>query len=122
LRAAHENPDTSIMRSRLITPSLWLTFLLSLLIIMLGVFAEQSEPLLQFDRQLIQQGEWWRLISGNLIHYGLYHLLMNTAALLLCGYVLLRDLNPRAYAALLLISAISVSGGLYFYNPELSWY
>lgn len=105
-----------------ITPSLWLSICLCALLLALGAFPAITEPLLQFDRQRIGNGEWWRLLSGQLVHYGVYHLLMNVAALGLCGFVLLRYLSLPAYATLLLVSGLGVGLGLYFLSLELDFY
>src|SRR5690606_17108642 len=105
-----------------ITPSLWLSICLCALLLALGAFPTITEPLLQFDRQRIEGGEWWRLLSGHFVHYGAYHLLMNVAALALCGFVLLRHLGLLAYATLLLICALGVGLGLYFLSLELEFY
>lgn len=105
-----------------ITPSLWLSICLCALLLALGAFPTITEPLLQFDRQRIESGEWWRLLSGQIVHYGVYHLLMNVAALALCGFVLLRYLSLAAYATLLLVCALGVGLGLYFLSLELEFY
>lgn len=109
------------MIQRHITPSLWLTIGLGLLLLLLGSFPSLTEPLLQFDRQQIASGEWWRLLTGQMIHYGVYHLLMNVAALALCGFVLLRQLDLLSYSILLLVCAVSVGVGLYFFS-QLDFY
>jgi rhomboid family GlyGly-CTERM serine protease len=105
-----------------LTPSLWLTLGLSGLILLLGLFPSVTEPLLQFDRGRVDNGEWWRLLSGQVVHYGIYHLAMNIAALLLCGYVLLRELSLRSYISLLVITALGVGLGIYTINRELDFY
>jgi len=101
-----------------------LTFTLSLTLVTLLLAAVQgwSEPWLEFNRSAIDQGQWWRLVTGHWVHYGVYHLLMNSAALLLCGYVLLIDLKPGHYVALLLTCLLSVGLGLYWGNPQLGYY
>lgn len=104
------------------TASLWLTLALSALLVLLGLFPAVTEPLLQFDRDQIRDGAWWRLLSGQLVHYGYYHLAMNVAALLLCGVVLLRQLTLWTYLLILLISAAAVGLGLYFFTADLSFY
>jgi len=38
---------------------------------------------LRYQRGAILDGQWWRLISGNLVHLGWSHLLLNLAGLIL---------------------------------------
>ncbi len=104
------------------SPSLALTLVLALLLLLLGLFPGWSEPLFEFNRDRIATGEVWRLLTGQLVHYGYYHLAMNLAALLLCGYVLLQDLSLRDYSLLLLISGLCVGLGLYTWDTQLDFY
>lgn len=102
--------------------SLLISLSLALIMLLLGLISGISEPLLQYDRERIFAGELWRLISGQLVHYGFYHLLMNIAALLLCGYVLLRELSASAYGSLLASSALAVGLGLLAFDPQMDYY
>jgi len=105
-----------------LSPSLCFTLLLGSLLLALGLFAPITEPLLQFDRASIIQGQGWRLFTSQLIHYGIYHLAMNIVALLLCGYLLLQQLTPMRYAGLLVTCLIGVGFGLYYGHPDLQFY
>ncbi|MBE8716824.1 rhombosortase [Cellvibrio polysaccharolyticus] len=99
-----------------------LTLLLVALLALAGLFQTITEPLLQFDRNAIAQGEWWRLISSQFIHYGVYHLLMNAAALVIINAALWRDAAVKHYLATL-ITCLAVTGiGLWFFDPELFFY
>ena len=104
------------------TPSIYLSLSLAGFILLLGLFPSATEELLQFDRTRIAAGEWWRLYTGQLVHYGIYHLLMNLAALLLCGYIFLSNVSLKTYFSLLMVTATFVGLGIYWYNPELSFY
>lgn len=105
-----------------LTPSLWLTLGLSTLILLLGLFPSITEPLLQLDRNRVDAGEYWRLLSGQIVHYGVYHLLMNIAALLLCGIIFLSSCSLVTYSSLLLFTGSCVGLGIYWGNPELHYY
>jgi membrane associated rhomboid family serine protease len=52
----------------------------------------------------VRQGEWWRLLTGPLLHGGIFHLLMNGAALLAVGETIER-LAHRAYLPLVFLAA-----------------
>lgn len=104
------------------TPALWLTLSLAGVLLVLGWFSSSDNNLLELDRLRIAEGEWWRLLSGNLVHYGFYHLLMNFAALLVCGYVFFLRCNLWLYSGLLLFSGLCVGLGVYWGTPEFMFY
>ncbi len=104
------------------TPSLVLSVSLSALAIMFSAFGPSTEPLLEFNRTEIIEGEYWRLFTGNFVHYGFAHLAMNLAAFLLVGFSLLREISLRIYIPLLISSALAVGVGTLLWNPELSFY
>lgn len=104
------------------TPAFLLTLSLAGMLLVLGWFSSPGNNPLELDRLRIAEGEWWRLLSGNLVHYGLYHLLMNLAALLVCGYVFFLRCNLWLYSGLLLFSGFCVGLGVYWGNPEFVTY
>lgn len=107
---------------RPINPSLAVTVGLAALMLVLGLLASRSVPALEFNRSLITQGQWWRLLTGHWVHYGVYHLAMNISAFLLCGFVLLRNLTLRQYTLLLNVCLLGVGGALYWLSPLLDHY
>lgn len=77
---------------------------------------------LNWQRQLIGAGEYWRLVSGNLLHTNHWHLLMNLA-----GFWVILSLHHFHYRAagllLLLLSLCLGEGiGLYLFYPSLHAY
>ncbi len=104
------------------TLSLLLSVSLSILIIMFGVFGASIEPILEFNRTKIVEGEYWRLFTGNLVHYGFAHLAMNIAAFLIIAISLLREVSLKIYIPLLISCAMAVGIGTLLWNPELVFY
>lgn len=51
-------------------------------------------------------GEWWRLISANFLHYGLFHLITNMLSLLLIGRLIELSLGAKYYLTIYLVSGI----------------
>lgn len=98
--------------------SLKITLGLAALILILGLVPSWSVPALEFNRSSITDGQWWRLITGHWVHYGLYHLAMNASAFVLCGYILLRGLPAHHYVLLLCTCLLGVGGGLYWLSPQ----
>jgi rhomboid family GlyGly-CTERM serine protease len=77
---------------------------------------------LKFDRGLLAQGEWWRLLSAHFVHLDLVHAVLNGLGLILMWALFARDYRPLGWLAIYLASSLAVSAGLWFLNPELEWY
>ncbi len=98
------------------------TLLLSLAMLLFSLAGADVESILEFNRSEIDSGECWRLFSGNLVHYGNAHLVMNLAAFLLIGLSLLHDLSAKNYILLFMFCALCVCIGVLWGNPELLFY
>ncbi len=77
---------------------------------------------LRFSRQEILDGQWWRLITGNLVHLGYPHLALNLAGLLVISILLAPSMSVRQWSLTGLFSMLGVGLGLLIFDPELSWY
>ncbi len=60
----------------------------------------------------VQEGEWWRIVTANFLHFGHIHLLTNMIALYLLGRFVELQLGRTRYLVLYLVSGIG-SMGLY---------
>jgi len=54
-------------------------------------------------------GEWWRLLTSTFVHSGLFHLLINMAALLQIGFILERLVGRVLFAAVYVVAGIFAS-------------
>lgn len=99
-----------------------LPLLLSSLSLLLQIAAPTSNHWLRFERMAIIDGEWWRILTGNLVHLGWQHLWMNLAGLILIWLLFGRLLSNRQWLIVITISALGVSLGLLVLNPRLEWY
>ena len=77
---------------------------------------------LRFDRQAIDGGAAWRLLSGNFVHLGTAHLAMNLTGLALVVALVWPRFGALEWAALTLGASLFVGLGLYLFNPEIGWY
>jgi rhomboid family GlyGly-CTERM serine protease len=80
----------------------------------------QSEWL--FHRTGIEQGESWRILTGNLVHTNYYHLLMNLSGLAFICLLFKDFLSVKVYYLSLLITSLAVGLGIYFFSTNLIWY
>lgn len=66
----------------------------------------------------ILQGDYYRLLTGAFLHYGVIHLALNCWALWILGRHLEAELGPLRFAALYLISALGGDVAAYVFNPN----
>jgi len=76
---------------------------------------------LEFRRSLIAQ-EPWRLASGNLVHAGWRHALLNAAAWPLIARLFAAELAPHRQCLLIGASCVVIGALLYLLVPQLAWY
>lgn len=96
--------------------------LLAVLLIVLWAFGERAVLALRYDRLPLADGEWWRLLTGHLVHGGLQHLLLNLAGLAVIVLLFPNEYSPREWFLIGLTSALAIGAGLWWLSPEVSWY
>jgi len=79
-------------------------------------------PQLRYSRALIEQGHWWLFITGNFVHLGWGHLVLNLAGLAMVWWFFIDDLKAWEWLLALLISGLFVTAGLYLFDVHLIWY
>lgn len=75
-----------------------------------------------FARDLLEQGQGWRLLSAHFIHANLIHLLLNMLALALVLALYDRVFYWSEWLVLIICSALIQSMVLYLYIPKVSYY
>lgn len=76
---------------------------------------------LVYERGAVLDGELWRLVTGNWVHFSPAHLALDAAALAVVGLILERRGSAR-FALLCLVAAASVGITIHVASPELSRY
>lgn len=95
---------------------------LSLLCLLLTLAGPQLTQFLRYDRAAVAAGEWWRLFSGNLVHLGYWHLLLNVLSLVLLVLLCPERLSPAEWLRRLLLIGTGMSLCLYFFAPAVLTY
>lgn len=88
----------------------------------LFLFQDHSLSLLEFNRNAINNGEWWRILTGNLMHSNHWHLLLNLGGLLLATLLIGHLLSWRHFLALTISNGVMVSLLIYWFNPDTIYY
>jgi rhomboid family GlyGly-CTERM serine protease len=88
----------------------------------LAVGGEEARELGRYERDAIANGEYWRLVSGHLVHLGLGHLWPNLAALVVVGALFDGVLSNKDLWRVCLAAAAAIDLGLYVLEPDVAWY
>lgn len=67
-----------------------------------------------FDRELIKQGDIWRLLSGHMVHLNWSHCLLNMAGLMIVACFFSTHASLKQWFFVLLVSACVVSAGIWW--------
>ena len=95
------------------------------LVVVSGIFellGGTGRALLQFDRVAIVDLEIWRLLTGQLVHLGPSHWLLNTFGLILAWLLVGMHFSGRQWLIVTAVSIAGVDAGLWFFDPQLIWY
>lgn len=99
----------------------WRTLLLSGFASLLFILFGAAPETLVYSRETIQQGEWWRLITGHWVHSDSGHALWDISALLLLGWFY-ETHTRQSLLRLLVPSSLFISAAIWFLLPELDYY
>jgi len=78
--------------------------------------------ILRYDRAAVAAGEWYRLLSGNLVHLGWWHLLFNGLSLVLLVLLCPEVLSWGEWLRRVALIGSGMSLCLYFFVPGLQNY
>lgn len=101
---------------------LWPLWILGIAAAIASWFGGPMSPSLRYQRDIILQGEWWRLVTGHLVHLGNSHLLLNLAGLVLLGWVFAPGLRAAHWLLVLAGSWLALTLGFLLLEPQLQWY
>lgn len=101
----------------------WATILAILVAcLVLATGGDEWRELGRYERSAIESGQYWRLISGHLVHLGIGHLWPNLTALVVIGALFDDVFGNADWWCATLVSAAAIDAGLYWFNPNVLWY
>jgi rhomboid family GlyGly-CTERM serine protease len=77
---------------------------------------------LRYERVAVAAGQWWRLVTGHVVHLDLRHALLNAAGLVLLWVLFAGLRTPRYWLFVLLASMLAIDVGFWWLEPQLAWY
>ncbi len=78
--------------------------------------------LLQYDREAVAAGQYWRLLTAHLVHLGWDHLALNVAGLAGLWWLYGELYSARQWLVLVIACALLISLALYLASPGVAWY
>src|SRR5271156_1563169 len=100
---------------------IWLLLILVLLGAVLGL-GDSVSALLRYDRSAIAGGGWWRLLTAHIVHLDVHHLILNELGLVLMWSLFAQDYDAVDWCIIVLSGALSISCGLWWLSPKVTWY
>ncbi len=101
-------------------------YLVPLVVAALAIIAQFSGDTVQqdlrYDRDAILYGEVWRLLSGNFLHLGNMHLLLNLAGLALIWMFFGARFSHGQWIVIVLVTSIATGAGLLVFTPDVGLY
>ena len=75
-----------------------------------------------FNRNDINQGQLWKIVSGNFTHSNIPHLLLNLSGVWVLGFLFIDTLSSKTFILSSAFLAVIVGLGLFYYSPALTAY
>ncbi len=86
------------------------------------VFAAPAlQGALIYDRLAVAEGEWWRLLTGNLVHHSPSHFMSDVLAVFVAGSLIERRRYP-CFPVVCLLAAAAIGAALYVVVPDMGYY
>lgn len=97
---------------------------LAIVALLVGLYLSTAGSVmeLRYDRDGILAGEFWRLVTGHLVHGDAAHLGWNALGILLVWFLFGREYTPGQWLVILLASTASTDLGFLALEPDLGWY
>lgn len=100
----------------------WSTSLVVALVLLFSLSPAAWVEQLSLTQSGVAAGQWWRLLTSQIVHLSVNHALLNAAGFLIVSVSFRQDVTPLREIIILLFSMLGVGLGIYRFNPEIGWY
>ncbi|HJS22211.1 MAG TPA: rhombosortase [Steroidobacteraceae bacterium] len=101
---------------------LWAFLAICAVLVALESLGDDGRLQLRYERELIAQGQWWRLVTAHIVHLGWTHLALNVMGLALMWALFFPDYSPRGWALILACSLVTIDAAFFFIERDVRWY
>lgn len=78
--------------------------------------------LLAYDQLAIMNGEYWRLLTANLVHTNYTHLAMNLGGLFVLWLLHGDEYKTQSYLGISLVCGLAITLAIYLLRENITWY
>jgi len=96
--------------------------LLWLGLVLLSLSGDSGRLLLRYERELVLQGEYWRLVTAHLVHLNTWHMMLNVGGFALITLLFKSDYSWRGWLLIALFSVIAIDVAFVCWEPQILWY
>lgn len=100
----------------------WPAWLVAIICAIAALGGDPWRLALRFQRDLILDGQWWRLVTGNIVHMDTSHLLMDLTGLALLWILCEPVLAGVRWLIATAVGMLAVGCGLLWFAPQIAWY
>jgi rhomboid family GlyGly-CTERM serine protease len=114
------SPTADPRKRCLSVPQAALTWSITLTVVLVH-FVPVAAQCLQYDRQVLLAGQWWRFLTGHLVHWSTDQLVWDLLMFVVLGYLIERQSRCRLLW-LLVGSATAISSYVWCARPDVATY
>jgi rhomboid family GlyGly-CTERM serine protease len=121
----HRIQDPGVYAARFVTRSqgMWLLGLVLATVVLLSLGGDSARLLFRYDRlAVLDAHEYWRLLTGHLVHGSATHMALNLAGLGLLAVLFPRHYSLTGWLGISGLSVATIGLGFVCYEPQLEWY
>jgi len=95
---------------------------IGILLLLPELAGDMARAGLRYERDAIEAGQWWRLVTAHLVHLDLEHTLLNLLGLVMMWALFARDFRPRQWLIIVTAVVLAIDAGLWFRDTQIHWY
>jgi len=76
----------------------------------------------RFNRNLVEQGDVWLLLSGHIVHLNWSHWLLNMAGLAIVAFFFSPYASLKQWLLVIMVSAVIISAGIWWWVLDVDYY